>query len=397
MVRTTAGGAGVWWDAVIAGAGPAGAACALLLARGGMRVLLLDRCGFPRDKACGDLLIPDSLAILARLGLADRVRALGRGLDRARVYSPSRIDWSIEGDFVTLRRKELDAVLVETAVAAGAILRKGDVVRVDDVAEGVTVGLRNGAEVRGRTAVLATGAEVSLLERTGALSRKAPTALAVRAYVRASRGPDELLISFDRSIVPGYGWVFPLPDGWFNVGVGVLHQARSDRRRSLRGLLDRFVGAFPPLQEMMASAGTLEDIRGARLRCGLEGARLNAGERILAVGEAVGTTYPFTGEGVGKAMETGALAAEAVLRASCPGGPTPVEWYARQVEEELRPRYRGYQAAQEWFARPLLNDLLAWRARKSPYLRQTAAEMVAEVSDPREAVSFRGLLRSFRS
>jgi menaquinone-9 beta-reductase len=381
------------WDVAVIGAGPAGSLCALHLAREGHRVALVDRRRFPRDKACGDLLIPDALDALRRAGLYDRIRALGRPLEGATVSSPSRIEWPVAGEFVTIKRRVLDAVIAEGAARAGAVVLEGTARAIEPDETSVRIVLREGAVLEARYAVLATGAEVGLLEGLGMLERKAPTAVAVRAYLSAPGGPDRLLISFDRSIVPGYGWIFPLPDGEFNVGVGVLFEEGARDRPNLKELLEHFVTEYPPARSLMERGASLADVRGARLRCGLAGARPFEG-RVLAVGETIGTTYPFTGEGMGKAMESGKMAAVAIHRALADGC-DPLLDYERRVDEEMAPRYRGYQVAQDWFSRPLLNDLLAWRVSRSTYLQRKAAEMVAETSDPREAVSLRGLVRSF--
>ena len=398
------------WDAAIVGAGPAGSICALQLALCGHRVLLVERHRFPRDKACGDLLIPGSLEALRRAGLYERVRRSGRALEAAAVSSPSRIEWPIRGEFVVIKRLDLDAMIARGAAEAGAVVARGTVEGIEADAEGpagergdVRLRLKGGAVARARIAVLATGADVRLLEGLGMIERKAPTAVALRAYLKAPVGPDRLLISFDRSIVPGYGWIFPLPGDEYNVGIGTLYEEEPGERPSLKALLDRFLASYPPARAMMEAGGSVSAVRGARLRCGLEGSRLTvtngrgAGGRVLAIGEAIGTTYPFTGEGMGKAMESGELAAEAIHRALTEDRPDWLDEYPRRLREELAPRYRGYRVAQDWFSRPLLNDLLAWRARRSPFLQRKASQMVAEASDPREAFSLRGLLRSLWS
>lgn len=392
----------VTWDVAVVGAGPAGATAALHLARGGHRVLLVDRHGFPRDKACGDLLIPDSLDALARAGLLDRARRVGKRVTRAVVSSPARIEWPIAGEFLMLKRRELDALVVAEAAREGAVFACGEARAISRPASnGLSahqeVTFRGDARIRARYLVLATGADVRLPEALDLVERKSPTAVAVRSYVRSSEGPEDLLISFDHSIVPGYGWIFPLPGGEFNVGVGVLYREKSRDRVNLKALLDRFVAGYPPARRLMAAGDGLREVRGARLRCGMTGTRLLGGDHVVVVGESAGTTYPFTGEGVGKAMETGELAAEALHAALTSGDPSRVRAYGRKVQHELRPRYRGYQAAQDWLSRPVLNNLLARRARRSAYLQRKAAEMVAESSDPRDAISFRGLLRSFWS
>src|SRR5205823_13804060 len=117
----------------------------------------------------------------------------------------------------------LGAELVAAADEAGATLAQGMVTAIDDHGDaGATLHLADGGVVRSRLACIATGANVALLERCGMLERAEPSAVAIRAYVHADHPLRRLVVSFDRRILPGYGWIFPMGDGVFNVGCGVV-------------------------------------------------------------------------------------------------------------------------------------------------------------------------------
>ena len=383
------------WDAVVVGGGPSGSMAALHLAEAGRRVLMLERHVYPRDKACGDLLIPDALGALRRAGLYDAVAAVARPLAEAVISSPSRIEWSIPGEYLCLQRERLDALLAEGAADRGAVVAHGRVEGVRPLEDGtVEVDVRGRERpFHARTAVLAAGADVSLIDGLGMVERAAPTAVAVRAYVRSPVTVGSMLISFDREIVPGYAWIFPLPDHVYNVGVGTLYDPAEPARHDLRRLYDVFCTGYPEARALTEAAEWTTPIRGARLRCGLSGARARGPGNVVAVGEQIGTTYPFTGEGIGKAMETGELAAQHIA-AFLDGDAAALDRYAGRVERELRPRYHGYEVAQRWLARPWLNDLLSWRMRRGRWLQEAARGVVAETVDPARVFSWRGLLRS---
>jgi flavin-dependent dehydrogenase len=225
--------------------------------------------------------------------------------------------------------------------------------------------------------------------------RQAPSAHALRCYVRSRHPLDRLVISYDRSILPGYAWIFPLPGGEFNVGCGVpYHEGRS---LNLRRIFERFVREFPPAVELMREAEGVSPLRGAMLRCDLEGVRPRAAGRVLFAGETIGSTFSLTGEGIGKAMETGELAAELTHESLRTGRLEPLAAFETRLRRDVAPRFRAYRIAERWLSTPRLVDLFAQRIRASSFLRAGVAGIVDESVDPRTVFSLGGLARSFFS
>ncbi|HSB21484.1 MAG TPA: FAD-dependent monooxygenase, partial [Burkholderiaceae bacterium] len=107
-------------DVLVVGAGPAGSACAQLLARAGMHTVLVDAQAFPRDKVCGDGLIPDAHAALQRLGVHDEVMAHAQRVRHVACVGPrgGRID--VPGRLAVLPRRQLDDIVCRAAQRAGA-------------------------------------------------------------------------------------------------------------------------------------------------------------------------------------------------------------------------------------------------------------------------------------
>jgi flavin-dependent dehydrogenase len=137
------------------------------------------------------------------------------------------------------------------------------------------------------------------------------------------------------------------------------------------------------------------ELKGAPLRCTLAGARYSR-PGALATGEAVGSTYAFTGEGIGKAMETGMLAADAVLRGRAEGlDEAAVRDRYEASLLALKPRFELYEKANKVNAYPWLADLLIWRAKKSERLLQRMSGVLNETSNPGHLVSFKGITRLF--
>ena len=384
------------WDAVVAGAGPAGSTCAFWLARAGRRVLLLDKYRFPRSKPCGDLLIPDAIHELQRSGLFDRVQAVAKKMSVIRISSPSRIEFGVEGQYLSLSRSRLDTLLAQGAVEAGAIMAEGDVVEINNGDESPSVTVRDlPYPVKAEYVIVATGASVTLANRSGMISRTEPSAVALRCYVRSPIKLDEVVITYDRRLLPGYAWIMPLSNDVYNVGCGVTADAGADAMHSLKALLKTFMESFPLAKELMSKGERLSPVSGAALRYALEGVNSPVAGRVLATGEVIGTTFPFTGEGIGKAMHSGRLAAEAVNEALDTNNPARLGRYQDDIREQMAPAYVGYSVAQRWLSQPWLNDFMARRIRDSRYLQDQARRVMEETGDPRKLYAPMSILRSF--
>ncbi|MFL6700145.1 MAG: NAD(P)/FAD-dependent oxidoreductase [Vitreoscilla sp.] len=403
-------------DVLVVGAGPAGAACAQWLARAGVDTLLVDQHDFPRDKVCGDGLIPDAHHALRRLGVHDEVMAAAQASQHVACIGPrgGRID--VPGTVAVLPRRVLDDIVCRAAVRAGAKLHTPWRFEGTLVENEVVVGarLRQGElvrETRARWVVLATGAVPQALQAADMCKRRTPSGIALRGYVRndAMVGRIKALeVVWHKSLSPGYGWIFPAPGGRFNIGVGIAHShpARDGEPAkmkdvNLRRVFDAFCAHYEPARELMRT-GVLEgDLKGAPLRCSLAGARYSR-PGLLVTGEAAGSTYSFTGEGIGKAYETGLLAAEVLIgtagfaQTGVPAG-TLDEVRARYEAGlvALQPRFDLYERANRVNAHPWLADLLIWRANKSARLLRRMAGVLEETSNPGNLVSVRGLFKVF--
>jgi geranylgeranyl reductase family protein len=390
-------------DVLIVGAGPAGSAAAIVLARAGRRVILVDRSTFPRDKVCGDALIPDAMEAFRTLGVAGEVRRRARKVAALRIYTPDRSYVDVGGELACLPRRLLDDVLLQEARRQGAVFMPGRrfrrLLNGGPRVSGAALADAEGTEsaLRARYTVLATGAAAGPLAAAGICQRREPSGVALRAYFEMpaawAADLDRLVISFERSICPGYGWIFPGPADVLNVGVGVFRDTRRPPRiTNLRTLWSLFVRNFEPAARVVREGRQLGPVRGAPLRTSLGGADL-ARPGLFVVGEAAGTTYSFSGEGIGKAVQSGMLAAECILDGPA-GRSAPEERYAAQMTARFAARYRAYKKAQDWLSWPWLCNLVARRARRSDYVRARLEGMLAEAEDPAEIFSLRGMVRS---
>ena len=392
-------------EVLVVGAGPAGSAAARWLAARGVRVVLADSRHFPRDKVCGDGLISDALAALDTLGLRERVRRHAVPAGALCLYAPSGCAVELQGDYGCLPRHQLDWILRTAAGEAGATVLEGAAALGAVEADGRVAGGRfsyNGGvvQIHAAVTVLATGANASALQAFGVDVPAQPDAVAGRAYFQAppevaARFP-HLMIVYQREWCPGYGWIFPSPGGRFNMGVGLFAGTAGGGR--LHRFWRDFQSTFPPAAAIVGASTPVGPFRGAPLRTGMTGDVFGRPGLMLA-GEAAATTYAATGEGIGKAMESGLTAAEMALDALA-GRRAP-----ERVHEDLREsfrgrflrRYRAYEVAQSWASKPHVLNLLASRASAGRFVRDELEALVSERGDARRLFSPWGLLRALVS
>ena len=308
------------FDVVVAGAGPAGSVAALVLARGGARVGLVDKAAFPRDKACGDLVGPRGVGLLDELGVS--VPDAGQGADllvvgpsghRSRLPAfPGR---AYPGHGVVIPRVVLDDALRTAAIEAGAQPIRARVSGLDRPPGGPVRALitSDGQRLAADAFVGADGALSPVARLAGMLDPgTALWGFAIRAYVPAEV-PLPLLVLLDQApwrIYPGYGWLFPGADGQANVGIGVGLGTRR-RQARLRDDLARFATLLRTSGDLAPEA-RIGPVTGGWLRMGGTGTPPAAGNVLLA-GDAAGLINPLQGEGIGPGMVSARLAAECLL------------------------------------------------------------------------------------
>ena len=317
-------------DAIVVGAGPAGCATAIHLARGGLSVALIERAKEPRRKACGEGLFPLGTLELERLGVADRISADAARLDQLRFHAGGRVASAHLGTAgvpaLGVRRGALEQVLVEAVREAGVEIREGTAVRSLVVHERTAAGveLATGERVTGRVIVAADGLHSRIRRQIGLDRGGRGDRYGVSAHVRMKFPPDSRIEVYFED---GYElYLTPVGGGLVNAAVLLG-----------RGGMRRFAGRIEPgFRELLAGHPAMARgfaITDAPLAAGPfpAAARRVWRANVVLVGDAAGFFDGISGEGMAIALRSGRLAAEAISSYLATGTPDPLRRYDREV------------------------------------------------------------------
>jgi geranylgeranyl reductase family protein len=405
-------------DVIVVGAGPAGSATATYLARHGLRVSLLEKSRFPREKVCGDGLTPRGTRQLIRLGI-DTSESAGwlhnKGL---RIYGgerPFQLEWPDLADFpsygLVRPRADFDQLLARHAVAAGAKLYElSNVVEpiIDSRTERV-VGVRtkDGRRFTAPIVVAADGNSTRLSLAMG-LNRRddRPMGVAVRTYYRSPRHRDDYLESWlelwegkpgKSALLPGYGWIFGMGDGTCNVGLGILNTSSAFGKTDYKDLLRRWLDNTPP-EWSFRGENMITPVRGAALPMGFN--RQPHYERgLLLVGDAGGMINPFNGEGIAYAMESAEIAAAAMADAHERGPGTPaaeraLESYPAKLKAELGGYYTLGRSFVKLIGHPAVMRVCTTYGLPRRRLMRFTLKLLANLTDARDGDAMDKLINS---
>jgi geranylgeranyl reductase family protein len=398
-------------DVIVVGAGPGGSAAAYHMARHGLRVLLLEKTEFPREKVCGDGLTPRAVRQLVRMGIDTSEKAgwlQNKGLRVIGGGVRLELDWPDLASFpnygLVRTRLDFDDMLAKRAAEAGALLRTGvnvtgPILDGDGRAIGVTAKVGAGkepVEFRAPLVIAADGVSGKLPLAMGLAKRDdRPLGVAVRRYYRSPvRADDDYLESWlelrsarDRDrLLPGYGWIFGLGDGRVNVGLGILNSSNAFGKTNYRAMLTDWLAGTPEDWGMQDETNADGPILGAALPMGFN--RVPHYTRgLMLVGDAGGMVNPMNGEGIAYAMESGELAAEVAVQALARSAGADRERALRAYPAELSLRFGGYYRLGGVFVKLIGNPQIMRIATKHgmphPTLMRFVLKLLANLTDPR--------------
>ncbi len=321
-------------DVCIVGAGPAGSIAALFLAKFGINCTLVDKAKFPRDKICGDGISGWVLTILNELDKdllfrlskqpfllhSHGIRIVApnyKYLDLP-FYEDGNLDPSLPPGFIG-KRIDFDNFLVDEIKRKKEIefLEETEIIEYQKLENGIRLQTKIGESIEARVVIFANGATSRFMKEPGGIIKsKKYTMTGLKAYYKGVSGFHEknyVELHFLKDLLPGYFWIFPLPDGQANVGVG-LDQERIGRKKiNLKAKMLEVIDTIPYLIKRFKNAEMVSKIQAYGLPL-WDGKRKISGDHFMLAGDTANLIDPVTGEGIGHAAISGMYAAEQCKR-----------------------------------------------------------------------------------
>ncbi|MTI41766.1 NAD(P)/FAD-dependent oxidoreductase [Fulvivirga lutimaris] len=392
------------FDLIIVGAGPAGCACAYALRHEPIKIAVIDKDQFPRDKICGDALSADVVNQLFRMD-KDLGERFEKFFDKqeshgVRFFAPNGnrldIDFSNEkhggaAGYISKREhfdnfffnqiKDLENVEIFLSQKADQIIRDNETIKVfvgsDELHAPIIIG--------------ADGAHSIVNRCLGEIKvEKNHYCAGLRQYYAGVEGfhqKGHIELHFIKDVLPGYLWIFPLPNGEANVGLGMLSSEVSKKKVNLKAKLDQLVSNHPLLQGRFKNARALESVKGYGLPIGSK-KRPISGDRFLLLGDAASLIDPFTGEGIGNAIRSGRLAAEHIINCikSKRFDASYNKGYEKVVYHKMWNELRLSRGLQKLLRFPRLFNFVVRKANKNQSVKLLLTSMLDNVDLKKELV-----------
>jgi geranylgeranyl reductase family protein len=394
------------YQVAIIGCGPAGAAASLFLSQSAIPHIILEQGTFPRDKVCGDGCSGKTAFVLKKANPAfldeiflDNTRFLpsygitfaapnGRAIDIPFYTEKTRMQ---RPPGFTSKRLELDHFLFQKTKSPWAtVIQDSQVSHIEKSEHGYTLTFikKQGGTPEQLSCSLLIGADgdkgVSRKTLLQDNRTQKTAAVGLRAYYEgvSDLHPENFIeLHFLKEILPGYFWIFPLPNGLANVGIGIVSDVVRKKKINLREMMMKAISENPTIRHRFEQARLTDKIQGWGLPMGTDKTSVS-GNNFLIAGDAASLIDPFTGEGIGNALFSGMLAAEAAIEAVKEQRFDAAflkdkydDVLFRRIGNELKLSY----TMQKLVRFPWLFNMVVNKAQKSPALQSTLTAMFADL------------------
>ena len=389
-------------DVLIAGAGPGGAGTSVFLAKEKIHHIIIDKAIFPRDKICGDALSGKSVDMLKRMRvnwqdhfLANDQSVISSGIqfiapDNTILDIPflKKASENTSPPGFVSKRLDFDNSLIELIDPQYARFFMGTLLEdIEEREDGLLLTIQQEGKRKTIFTKMIVGAEGrgSIVAKKLAEHSMDPAhfSAGIRAYynnVSGMHNDNFIELHFLKELQPGYLWIFPLPNGGANVGVGMLSKSISAKKANLKQLMLEAISKHPNIKHRFAGAVMQGEIEGWGLPLGSKKRKLS-GNRFLLTGDAGSLIDPFTGEGIGNALVSGLVASRMIKSAIDANDFT--EDYLQQYDKELYNKLWAELKLSHYLqilsSKPRLFNFVIGKASRSKELKETISCMFENV------------------
>lgn len=389
-------------DVLIAGAGPAGASTSIFLSQEKIKHIIIDKAVFPRDKICGDAMSGKTVGMLKRMDenwqqhfLSPKAAVVSNGIqfigsNAICLDIPFRLQQSSGKEptgFVSKRADFDNSLFNLVAGPYAATLLHTSLEDIQYSSEGLIATIQQYGHTKTIFAKMIVGAEGRGSVVAKKLAKHTVEAkhysAGIRAYYSNVSGLHEenyIELHFYKEMQPGYFWIFPLPNGMANVGMGMLSSAVSAQKANLKQMMQEIIDTHPVIKERFKNARPEGKTEGWGLPLGSKKRSLS-GERFILTGDAGSLIDPFTGEGIGNAMVSGLVAARQIKKAIDANdfSAAILKAYDAALYKKLWAELKLSHYLQILSAKPWLFNFVIRKASRSKELRETISCMFENV------------------
>lgn len=379
----------IMYDVIIVGAGPGGSAAALTMANSGLRVALIDKASFPRDKVCGDFIAGHGIRVLKEISpnaYAQLLNITLKAENRSTLiffgnYTPMEFFWKNRS--YTVKRIDFDNMLVEEVLATKKVdfFPNHALKQITRVGNDVELHCQNGQKFTCHIVLGADGAHSVVARQLAGFSiDREHYGGSVRAYFTGVKNikPSANEVYIDKQVVPGYFWLFPLGPDSANVGLGMHSRHISKHKVDLKARFYEFIKSNPALVSKLGDAQMDGNLQGFGLPFYSKEERIH-GDGFMLIGDAASLIDPSNGEGIMQAIVSGKMAGEQAVLAIQRGdwSETALSAYFEAVrnkwwQEMSRKATLVNFLAHRW---QILN-VIGWLGEKSPALRRRLQKLM---------------------
>lgn len=391
-------------NAIIIGAGPAGAGTSIYLSKAGINHVIIDKETFPRDKVCGDA-CSGKTAYVIRNANPSWMKEIFQDEDKNTPshgiifvapngkpltipFNPNKNEGETASGFTSQRLVFDNFLFSKLATDFCTIYQQAKVVAINREDNVVTVQLKQDSQEYIITAPLIVGADgdKSIVRKQFLPQHTTDktSAVGLRAYYKGIKGmhPKNFIeLHFLPEVLPGYFWIFPLPDGRANVGIGILSERIRSKKINLREKMLHAIKTNPDIAPRFKDAKLEGKILGWGLPMGMQQTPAS-GDNFLLTGDAASLIDPFSGEGIGNALYSGMLAATAIqnaLNSKQYSSAYLKEQYDIPLYKRLGDELRIGTTLQKLCKYPWLFNFMVNKAHKSPSLSNTISCMFLDI------------------